>query len=221
MAEMNPGLTLALAPAAGWVAHRLAERLTGARGAGPAPAVLLAMLAAVSACLAAPAHQPSAASLCLGGALTALALADLAALRLPDALTLPLTGAGLVVAAFDLANAPLRPALSLQALAGHAAAAAMGYLAFAGLALAYRRMRGRDGLGLGDAKLAAAAGAWLGWRPLPLMVLLACGLAFAWIGVRLLRKRRAALSEPIAFGAPLALALWICWLVRADLWFGL
>ena len=36
-------------------------------------------------------------------------------------------------------------------------------LLFLGAARRYRRLRGRDGIGLGDVKLAGVAGAWLGW----------------------------------------------------------
>ena len=109
----------------------------------------------------------------LGWWLLALALIDLRAWRLPDVLTLPLIAAGLAAAALGLL-----PAVDLlHALAG----AAVGYLALAGIGWAYRRLRGRDGLGLGDAKLLAAAGAWLGVESLPWLVLIAAllGLALA------------------------------------------
>ena len=36
-------------------------------------------------------------------------------------------------------------------------------LLFLGLRALYRRLRGRDGIGLGDVKLAGVAGAWLDW----------------------------------------------------------
>ncbi len=190
-------------------------------GLGLGWAVILALLVSLSATLAAPFREPAVASLVLGWGLLTLAAADLAAMRLPDVLTLPLTGAGLAVKGLDLATTPLHPAFSAEALAPGLAGAAAGYLALAGLAYGYRSIRGRDGLGLGDAKLAACAGAWLGWRPLPLVVLLACGVAFAWIAVRLVVQGRGTLREPLAFGAPLALAIWLCWLARADLWLGL
>jgi hypothetical protein len=51
------------------------------------------------------------------------------------------------------------------------------------------------------------------------VVLLACGLAFAAVFARLALRGRRTLDEPLAFGAPLALAIWICWLARAAPWF--
>ena len=152
--------------------------------------------------LVTPAPGVLALTLCLGWALVCLAAIDLAALRLPDIITLPLIIAGLVAAVF-LPGAPI---------AEHAAGAAAGYGVLASLAWAFRRLRGEDGIGLGDAKLLAAAGAWLGWRPLPSVLVIACAAAFAWIAIRAATRGRAALSQRIAFGAPLALATWIVWL---------
>ena len=90
-----------------------------------------------------------------GWALLALAWIDWDSMLLPDALTLPLIPAGL------LATLWLEPELATD----HALAAAVGYTALRGLALVYRRVRGRDGLGEGDAKLLAALGAWVGLEP--------------------------------------------------------
>jgi leader peptidase (prepilin peptidase)/N-methyltransferase len=94
-------------------------------------------------------------------------------------------------------------------LRDHLIGAAAGYLVLAGIAFAYARLRGREGLGLGDAKLLAVAGAWLGWRAVPIVVVIASAGGLAWAGVRLLRQGRAGLSEPIAFGAPLCAAIWV------------
>jgi leader peptidase (prepilin peptidase)/N-methyltransferase len=142
------------------------------------------------------------ASCALGWSLLTLAAIDGRTGFLPDAMTVPLAGAGLVVA--WLVDPPTLP--------DHVIGAAVGFAAFALLALVYRRLRGRDGLGLGDAKLLAAAGAWLTWRGLPTTVLFAAiaGLAF----VLLRRARAEALdgADRIAFGPALALGTWIVWL---------
>jgi leader peptidase (prepilin peptidase)/N-methyltransferase len=137
----------------------------------------------------------------LGWALLALAAIDIAHFILPDALTLPLIAAGLTLTIPDLAQ-----------LQSHALGAAIGFLAFAGINLAYRALRGRDGLGLGDAKLLAAAGAWLGWPALPPVVLLAALTALVWIGLAALRGKKAELTTRVPFGPFLALGFWISWL---------
>jgi leader peptidase (prepilin peptidase)/N-methyltransferase len=86
----------------------------------------------------------------------------------------------------------------------------------AGVGEAYARLRGREGLGLGDAKLLAVAGAWLGWRALPVVVVIACGAGLGWAAVRLLMRGRTGLAEPIAFGAPLSVAIWICLILAST-----
>ncbi|HEY4078746.1 MAG TPA: A24 family peptidase [Rhizomicrobium sp.] len=140
-------------------------------------------------------------SCCLGWALLVLASIDLRVHRLPDILTLPLIVLGFLMAV----------RLPDVSLTDRLIGAAAGYGAFAGLAYLYRSLRGRDGLGLGDAKLAAAAGAWLGWQALPTFVLLACAGGFVWITIRLLRSG-AGLHTPLPFGVPLAGAFWLMWL---------
>ena len=129
--------------------------------------------------------------------LAALALFDLRQGRLPDWLTLPLAAAGLLLAWRG------------GALADSLLGAALGYAVFEGLALAYRRLRGREGLGGGDAKLAAAAGAWVGWQGLPSVVLVAAAGALA---VALVRRRLDG-SESVRFGAYLAPAILLVWLL--------
>jgi leader peptidase (prepilin peptidase)/N-methyltransferase len=81
--------------------------------------------------------------------------------------------------------------------------------------LVYRAIRGRDGLGGGDAKLLAAAGAWVGVRALPQVVLFAAiaGLVAA-AGLRIAGVRLGAQSA-LPFGPFLALATWLVWLAPA------
>ncbi|HUO99053.1 MAG TPA: A24 family peptidase [Rhizomicrobium sp.] len=141
----------------------------------------------------------------LAWTLAVLGTIDAFTLRLPDALTLPLIAAG----AADCWLLPGRPIIA------HVAGAIGAYALMAGLAWAFRRFRGRDALGLGDAKLMAAAAAWLGPAALPSLVLLSCGAAIAWIFAHAAWQGRQALAQRIAFGVPLALAIWITWLYGA------
>ena len=142
------------------------------------------------------------ASLGLGWTLLTLAAIDWREFVLPDSITLPLIPSGLAVAwAVD-------PGL----LTGHALGALAGFASLAAIASAYRLARGREGLGLGDAKLLAAAGAWLGWQALPSVALIAaaCGLALALATA--LGRGKLAWTSRIAFGPHLALAFWLVWL---------
>ncbi|WP_419730960.1 prepilin peptidase [Lichenicola sp.] len=138
----------------------------------------------------------------LGWITLALAWIDLRWMRLPDLLTLPLLLLGLLSCRL----------LDPDALPAHAAAAALGYSSFAALAWSYRRLRGRDGLGPGDAKLLAASGAWVGLAALPMLVLLA---AVATLVVAL-PSRRARAQVPIPFGPGLAFSLFAVWLYAAP-----
>jgi leader peptidase (prepilin peptidase) / N-methyltransferase len=142
------------------------------------------------------------ASLALAWTLVCLAAVDLAVYRLPDVLTLSLLAVGLAAACL----LPGRP------LADHVIGAVGGWGALAALSWAFRRWRGVEGMGPGDAKLFGAAGAWLGWAALPSVMLLACVAAFLLVGVRVLRRGGAAARERIAFGAPLCLAILAVWL---------
>ena len=140
----------------------------------------------------------------LGWALLVLAWIDWTALLLPDVLTLPLVLVGLGAVA----------ALEPDTLADHAVAAIAGYLAFAAIAAVYRWRRGRDGMGGGDAKLMAAAGAWLGVGGLAPVMAGGAVLGLAWAGLQRLRSQPVSAGAELAFGPWLALATWCAWLLR-------
>jgi len=73
-------------------------------------------------------------------------------------------------------------------------------------------LRGREGLGQGDAKLLAAAGAWLGAYALPQVILVAALAALlAAAALRLSGREIRALSA-LPFGPFLAVAIWALWL---------
>jgi len=100
----------------------------------------------------------------------ALAFIDHETGYLPDDITLPLLWAGLLL---NVAGTfvPLQ-----EAVIG----AAAGYLTLWSVNAAFRLMRGMDGMGYGDFKMTAAAGAFVGWKYLFLVILLSScvGLAF-------------------------------------------
>lgn len=164
-------------------------------------AVMLALALLLSAVLLTTLH-PVAAAL-LAGALAWAVMIDIDRYRLPDLLTLPMIAGGLGYAALIRGDRLLDCAIG----------AAAGYLSLVTVAEVYRRLRGIDGLGRGDAKLLAAAGAWLGWAALPSVIFLAAtaGLVFA-IG-RILARRQSA-TEAIAFGPFIAAGFWA--LILAD-----
>ena len=143
------------------------------------------------------------ASSALGWALLALSLIDLRCHRLPDFLTLTTLLAGLSVTLFAW------PA----SLPEHLIGAVLGYAALAGLGSLYRVLRGCDGIGLGDAKLLAAGGAWLSWQALPGIVLSAAVLALlATLTVRLVQSAPLSATTRVPFGPYLATAIWLTWL---------
>ncbi len=185
----------------GWLAARAAQAFSAKKVSIVAMVGACGVVAAW-ACFAVFGKTALALTLLLGWALLVLAAVDWLAFRLPDIVTLPLVATGLLAAQL----------LPGESVLDHAAAAVLGYTAFWAIAWIFRRLRGKEGLGLGDAKLAAAAGSWLGLMSLPSVLLLASVAGILWVLVRALFKGRAALSERIPFGVPLCVAIWIVWL---------
>ena len=91
-------------------------------------------------------------------------------------------------------------------------------LLFFGLREGYRRLRGRDGIGLGDVKLAGVAGAWLSWLAIPIAIEIAALAAIVVFAVRHYvagRPLDAALKFP--FGLFLGPSIWLGWLLDVTL----
>ncbi len=141
----------------------------------------------------------------LGITLLAATVIDWRSFILPDVLTLPLTAAG-VLATFWL---------GAGSVVWSAVSAAIGYGALWAADQAYRAVRGRHGLGMGDAKLLAAAGAWLGAESLPTVVLWATGLALCAALVAAASGRPLAAKTRVPFGPALAMGFWLTWLYGA------
>lgn len=137
----------------------------------------------------------------LGWTLMTLTWIDARHFLLPDVLTLPLLLGGLAACAI----------LEPWALQDHLLGAVLGYGGLRAIALAYRALRGRDGLGAGDAKLLAACGAWLGWAALPDVLLLAGLVGLAIAATLRLRGHAVGRATALPLGPPLAAA---CWALR-------
>ncbi|MDH3288778.1 MAG: A24 family peptidase [Betaproteobacteria bacterium] len=125
----------------------------------------------------------------------ALAFIDLDTFYLPDNLTLPLLWVGL---AFNIGA-------TFTDLTSAVIGAAAGYLVLWAVFWAYKFATGKEGMGYGDFKLLAAIGAWLGWKMLPLVILLSSFVG-AVIGIGLIVLARHGRNVPIPFGPYLALA---------------
>ena len=89
---------------------------------------------------------------------------------------------------------------------------------FLAIRLGYRRWRGRDGLGLGDVKLAAVAGAWLDWFALAVALEIAVVAALATYLVRhRLGRRPLRATDALPLGLYLAPAIWVAWFLQMTL----
>jgi leader peptidase (prepilin peptidase)/N-methyltransferase len=154
------------------------------------------------------------ASAVLCAAMAAITLEDTQRLRVPDPWVYGAALSGVVWS------------LSARLRAGEGVLAASGLVliavaVFGGAFLAVRelffRLRGADGLGLGDVKLAAAGGAWLGWEAFSFAVLVAAAGALAFVAARIVRGGSWTAGTRLAFGAFLAPAIWATWLVLQSI----
>ena len=116
---------------------------------------------------------------------------------------------------------PLNAALALLGVAAvwqlfpgqwmaHAIGGAAGFGILFIVEKSFKALRGKDGLGRGDAKLLGAIGVWIGWIGLPsaLLIASACGTACALIAMAINRTR----DPAIPFGPFLAFGGWLVWL---------
>lgn len=141
----------------------------------------------------------------LAAGLALLSAIDLKTYRLPDPLTLPLAACGLALSLVFADGAVL----------WRGASAIFAFAFMAGIAYLYERVRKRAGLGLGDAKLFAAAGAWLGLEHLAAMLLAASLTALAFVAVKALWTGTFDPAMRLAFGPFLAGGFWLVWLAIA------
>jgi leader peptidase (prepilin peptidase) / N-methyltransferase len=190
---------------------RLHSAKSGASGAGGffklASIVALGLFCVAASFYAAP-GLPGLAGAALALNMLAIAVIDWRFFIIPDELNALAIGLGLLAVGFDGRGEKLT--LALDASTRGATMAAL----FFAFRFAYRHLRGCEGMGLGDVKLAGVAGIWLDWPSLPIAVEIA---AIAALGVFLSRHVQAGRAlDPLTklpFGAFFAPAVWICWLL--------
>src|SRR5258707_4478358 len=96
--------------------------------------------------------------------MVAIAAVDARRFIIPDELTAAAVALGLAYAAVEDSE------VWAQALAWSVLRGVVPALAFLGVRAGYRRWRGREGIGLGDVKLAWVAGVWLDWPAIPIAI---------------------------------------------------
>lgn len=138
--------------------------------------------------------------LLLGGILIVLFAIDLEHHLLPNVITLPGIAAGFL---FSLVTAP-GPVSSLIGIA-------LGAGVLYGIATGYYAIRKEEGMGMGDVKMLAMVGAFLGW-PAVVVTLIFSSFAGALVGLLLIAFTRADGRHALPFGTFLALAAFVAML---------
>lgn len=130
-------------------------------------------------------------------ALIVLSVIDFDTKLLPDDITLPFLWLGLSINFFGIF------------VSFHSAfiGACAGYLSLWSIYHVFRLVTGKEGMGYGDFKMLALLGAWLGWQPLLLVVILSSFGGVIGAGALILLGRDRA--NPIPFGPYLAIAGWV------------
>lgn len=133
--------------------------------------------------------------------LITLAILDHRHFWLPDALTLPLAFLGFTLAMW----------VTPVTIADRVIGAGLAYGGLMLIALSYRKLRDRVGMGGGDPKLLGALGAWFGWQTLPLVLLFASLAALAAAAVNAARGADISPSTQMPFGTYMAIAALPAW----------
>ena len=118
---------------------------------------------------------------------------DLKHYIIPDVLTFPMIALGFFKS-FDPNLSPIFPNYINSLLGG-----IIGYGIIWLLIIFYKKIRNKEGMGLGDAKLLAVIGFWFGWISIPFVIFLSSVTALIIVTPDLLKKSKKLTSE-IPFG---------------------
>jgi len=145
--------------------------------------------------------------LLLSYALICLTMIDYDHMLLPDQITLPFLWLGLLININGLI-VPLNDAVI---------GAMVGYLSLFSVFWLFKLLTGKEGMGYGDFKLLALFGAWVGWKLLAILILMA-SVVGAVVGISLMVFKNHQREQAIPFGPYLAVAGWLTLLWGDAIW---
>ena len=119
---------------------------------------------------------------------------DLKHYIIPNELTFPLMAIGFLKSLDPNLNKTIFPNYINSLIGG-----LIGYLIIWFIIFAYKKIRNKDGMGLGDAKLLAVVGFWFGWLSIPFTIFISSFIALALVVPSVLNKSRN-MSSQIPFG---------------------
>lgn len=125
---------------------------------------------------------------------------------LPDNITLPLLWLGILLSMFDV----------FVSLETSVTGAMAGYMSLWSVFILFKLVTGKEGMGHGDFKLLAMLGAWLGWKPL-FVVVLTSSVVGAVVGISMILLKITDRGTQIPFGPYLAAAGWMTLLWGSQL----
>ena len=126
---------------------------------------------------------------------------DLKHFIIPNSLTFPLMFIGFIKSFDPNLDNFLFPNYINSLIGGIA-----GYLIIWLIIFAYKKIRNKEGMGLGDAKLLSAIGFWFGWYSIPFVLFLSSIIALG-IALPSLIKKSKSLSSQIPFGPYIILGI--------------
>jgi leader peptidase (prepilin peptidase)/N-methyltransferase len=138
------------------------------------------------------------AALLLSWCLIAASGIDISHKLLPDNITLPLLWLGILLSLFDVFVSLQDSVLGVM----------LGYMSLWTVFILFKLFTGKEGMGYGDFKLLAMLGAWLGWKPL-FVVILTSSLVGAIVGISMILLKKTSRDTQIPFGPYLAAAGWM------------
>ena len=124
---------------------------------------------------------------------------DLKHFIIPNELTFPLMAIGFLKSFDPNLNQYLFPDYINSLIGG-----VVGYLIIWFIIFAYKKLRNKEGMGLGDAKLLSAIGFWFGWISIPFVLFFSSFVALGFAIPSLMNKSKT-MSSQIPFGPYLVL----------------